>query len=1661
MVKKPQSEGKEKDTTNQQCIVRRIGQWLVKKLTKGKKEEQIPTETLESESDAVCINTGEPPRLQILCQQVLSANVPKASARASTTTDNSVEPRNIDKTVADNVSPETDRNIVISLKELCIRVAHHADSTSMDINDSNQDLDIDDEQPTDNDLELDNDEYNQVTVMLLKDMCRQALTYPDDLEYNFDDFKTAHTDEQDNHDTNDPELDSASISSECHGNVLMTLIQLCTKVVVSNAEYKTTMDIDDIDKANNECYTPNGNLECDANKLMSLKDLCTTVVAASNAKTPGITDSENTGSKTTDISDNKQKLANDETQSKEPTEQTPKLTYKATEPEFDQITVLPLKEMCKAALIYPDNLEYNFNDFKTDYTDEQDNHDTNDPELDRASISSECHGNVLMTLIQLCTRVVVSTDDDRKTMDIDDIDKANNECNTPNGNLKCDANKLMSLKDLCTTVVAGANTETPGITDSENAGSKTTDNTDNKQKVANDETQPKEHTEETPKLTNKFTKPELDQVTVLSLKDMCKQALTYPDDLAYNFDDFKTDHTDEQDNHGINDPELDSASISSECHGNVLMTLIQLCTKVVVSNADDKKTMDIDDIDKANNECNTPNGNLKCDANKLMSLKDLCTTVVADANTETPGITDSENAGSETTGNTDYRQKVANEETQSKEPTEKTPKLINKVTKPEFDQITELSLKEICIAAVTYLGDLKNKTDATRAELIDNHDKNVRNYPELDNTSKDLELYGSLQMSLSQLCTKVVNNNNDKKTTDRENKDNINDDEKQKKNVNLECDRKLMSLKDICTETSIKPSSVDVFNTKKSPTDNAIQCNNTRLFSLTDLCSAAIRNKQSLKSDAGGSKTARQMHDKEFRISNDNRETILENRIRYEKNPTRTLKELCSTAIRNADMKTILKDIEKDYIFVEVANDMAENCETAQESVKHKSTSLRHERLAEGKNHEDNNTTLSEVNLATNTKQKSKDSENDKRDNKSQTDKMSVQSQVRMCLEEFKKAGKFYEYFRQRQGFKAGIKPCDDKSEAKFLKKRHKVSTNDAVDQKIGISYTKSDQDSDRQFTLKEDLSEIMIKNTKAIAMTLKELTKIDKGSTNEFNTGCGYIDDVMPVYDKTKLKFLTMNRPINEIILENDKAIAMTLKELSAAANDNADSLRTRTCDTKQVHVSKTDKLNKVESNTFDLLSGYDPNSPMSLKEIYLKAMRKTYDLNVDINNIEGDQAADKDRGGAEEIRSSLNKSSDMTDYLQKHYILTSALLSLMEMCDKESIQNKDEDIDQYMAKESDTKKECVKELLHLAEILNKLSEVTTKNIDGTNKNQEQANTNIRHYCKEIKKVNDAMGEKRATDSSKNTEDVNGKSQFRKTKGTHLGNDNSHGQTTVQATVLDIDETGQKNDDEYDHQNHADGIDINKIYKVTQAHYDDIGVNQINDIVKKESIDAKHVYVNSLQDTEKTNAGEMTKQNIEIKPTDKTQTQDQAAKKVNDRERDTGQNIMMTKINMTTGAAKAMADGTGIRPKDGETGRFETKKASEDESHDQLIIETYNDRKIKKKSRNKIKLQFEIDYHIDMDGKIIAAKLPENLHTLTDNEYTLPIVGEETIKRRKKKKIHSHYAGKAGKDSKRDYGARQSSHNQPEVKTEAKLKPISRCSGNENMIFAALYCDG
>ncbi|MEW8545723.1 MAG: hypothetical protein AB2693_19550, partial [Candidatus Thiodiazotropha sp.] len=634
-----------------------------------------------------------------------------------------------------------------------------------------------------------------------------------------------------------------------------------------------------------------------------------------------------------------------------------------------------------------------------------------------------------------------------------------------------------------------------------------------------------------------------------------------------------------------------------------------------------------------------------------------------------------------------------------------------------------------------------------------------------------------------------------------------------------------------------------------------------------------------------------------------------------------------------------------------------------------------------------------------------------------------------------------------------------------------------------------------------EDLEKIIIENNKAIALTFKELAKADKDSEKEFEIGYDYKGNIMPIFDKNILKSLTNGRPISEIKIENDKAIAMTLKELNSSTVSNANSKQTTRHDTKKVQVNNTNELVKRESNTFDLFSGYLPNSSMSLKEIYLKSIRKTDGMKEDLNNIMGEKADQKAGDGADGSRSSLNSFSDMTDYMQRHYLLTSALLSLMEVCDNENRQNENEDIDQYMAKESTTKKECVRELLHLAENLTELSKAAV-NIDENDKKQEQSNDIARHqaFSGEIRKADDIAGEKRATDINKGA----GKNQFRKTKELELVKDTGQIQTTDRATVYDTAIRGQKKEfdkleearlgrtkesqksvcdgnpetavssvnDENDYQNHANGTDIDEIYEARRAYNDDIGKNQIDYSTKKEDIEVKHGIGGDQKEPQNITAGEVTKQNIEIKAEDKRR--DKVAKRLNDRKRNAGQDKQISK---TIDASRAVGDETrkGFQ-RDIKTDSYKTKKTAEDERQGntqglflpadivyQLMVDTYNERryKTKKKSRNKASLQFEIDWQVNMEGKIIAAELPEKLHTITDKRYTMPVVDEENMKKRKKKKINSRGDRKAGKHRKRDKGARHRNQNFPEKKTGAEMKPNSGSSENESMTLAAVYCDG
>ena len=1552
------------------------------------------------------VANDEPHRLQILCQQALSANGPEGSAQVITPSDSSVEPERIDTTTDDNVNPETDTNIVLSLKKLCMAETDNTDIKSMDMNDSNQDLDIDDAQPTDHDCMLDNDEYNQVSVMSLKDMCKTALTYPDDLEYNFDHIKTDHTDEQESNIKSDPELDTASINSECDCAVLISLIQMCTKEV-NNAD----TNIDDKETGNDAELITKG-----ANQLG---------------------------------------FASEETLSEKPTEKKTKLNKIDMKPKHKQITVMSLKNMCEAAIKYADDSEH-FINTKTDDPYEKHSNGISDAEPDTASIGSESEGGVLMTLIQLYTEVI-SNAEEKITTNADDKYSAKDiKLHPKDVNHECDAKKLMSLKDICTTVVSSAHTaDVIGI---KNTDSKTTDTNGSKQEFTKEPIEKKiklneddMKLENDQKLNEDGMKSEYDKVTVMSLKEICKSALTYHDILKYNTDATKAHHI--NDKLDVDDPELDNDNKIFEIDDSILMTRSQLCAKVI-SNFDGRNTSDRDAKDIANDsKLNTEDMKLECDDKRLKSLKDICEAVIKSAASRIMVVNGAERSSDVATKfeNTRILKNDANDTTakylDDKELSKSTDNQqeINLENKLKYNKSTPKSLKELCLMKLGNVDDMKASNSGAQKHTNYEKDQEKSNHYDINPTT-DNKLYNANFIKQG--------------------------------NTDTECDIiDAKSLKELCTITA-----------RTTNTDNA-----------------KVRTKDVYPEQDKVQYEDNKAHDEQ----NDS-----DNLDVSSKSDTAQVKSLqkafYSVNGNQFDKDFGMQNIEKDYVFVKVTDSMDENCKTNQYSVEEKSKCLRDVRSAASKTFDGTNTTINEINCVYAKRQnKSKEYGNGKQDIKSQPDKFSEQSEVKSCIEQFRIAGKFYKTFKQRQGSKAGLKRGHDQNKVKFLQKQQKASSKDAGDQKIGIRYYKSVQDSGIQFKLEEELSQIMIENTKAIAMTLKELTNADKGSEKEFKTEHGYKSTFNTVYDKNKLRSLTGNRPVNEIILENDKAIAMTLKELSSAADDNADNMLTRTCNTTQVQVNNTNKFNIHESNTLDLFSGYDPNSPMTLEELYLKPRRKNDGVKEDINNILRGQAANKDRDGAVDIRTSMNRFSDMTDNMQKHYLLTAALLSLMEMCDKESIQIKDEDIDQYMTKESDTKKECVRELFHLVENLNKISEATMINTTSMDETQEQkhANDAVRHqtHSKEIRKADDTVWEERATDSSMDVEAVNTKNQFRKTKEIQSITDKNLVQTTDQETVYGISEIDQMkedalggfarnkenqknvcdsnletditsvNDDETDCLKHANKTNVDKVYKDTQTHDDIIGISQMDDTAEKEPIDVMNVNADGLQNMEVISAGEETNQNVEVKPSDKKRNK--AAKGVNGKGRDTGQERIMENIKTKTAAARTTADEAGIEyERDNKTDKYRTNLEPEGDSQGNnqelflpvetvcdLMVDTYNDRryKTKKKSRNKARLQFEIDYQINMNGKIIAAKVPENLHTLTANEYTLPDVDEENMKKRKKRNANSHGAEKAAKDRKRDKGARQSSHTLPEQKTGAKLKQNSRCNENENITLAAVYCDG
>ena len=1559
------------------------------------------------------VANDEPHRLQILCQQALSANGPEGSAQVIVPSDSSVEPESINTTTDDNVNPETDMNIVLSLKKLCMAETDNTDSKSMNMNDSNQDLDIDDAQPTDHDCTLDNDEYNQVSVMSLKDMCKTALTYPDDLEYDFDHIKTDHTDEQESNIKSDPELDTASINSECDCAMLISLIQMCTKEVNN-----TDTNIDDKETGN------------DAELI-----------------TKGA---------------NQQGFASEETLSEKPTEKKTKLNKIDMKPKHKQITVMSLKNMCEAAIKYADDSEH-FINTKTDDPYEKHSNGISDAEPDTASIGSESEGGVLMTLIQLCTEVI-SNAEEKITTNADDKYSAKDiKLHPKDVNHECDAKKLMSLKDICTAVVSSAHTaDVIGI---KNTDSKTTDTNGSKQEFTKESIEKKIKLNEDDmkskndqKLNEDGMKSEYDKVAVMSLKEICKSALTYHDILKYNTDATKAHHINNK--LDVDDPELDNDNKIFEIDDSILMTRSQLCAKVI-SNFDGRNTSDRDAKDIANDsKLNTEDMKFEYDDKRLKSLKDICEAVIKSAASRIMVVNGAER-------NSDVATKFEN----------------------------------------TRILSWKNDANDTTAKYLDDKElsKSTDNQQEI-NLENKLKYNNSTPKSLKELCLMKLGNVDDMKASNSG----------AQKDTNYEKDQEKSNHYDINPTTDNKLYNANFI--KQGNTDT--ECDIIDAKSLKELCTITARTTNTDNAKVS-TKDVYQEQDKvqyEDNKAHDepNDSDNLDVSSKFDTAQVKSLQKAFYSVNGNQFDKDFgMQNIEKDYVFVKVTNSMDENCKTNQYSVEEKSKCLRDVRSAASKTFDGTNTTINEINCVYAKRQnKSKEYGNGKQDIKSQPDKLSEQSEVKSCIEQFRIAGKFYKTFKQRQGSKAGLKRGRDQNKVKFLQKQQKASSKDAGDQKIGIRYYKSVQDSGIQFKLEEELSQIMIENTKAIAMTLKELSNADKGSEKEFKTEHDYKSTINTVYDKNKLRSLTGNRPVNEIILENDKAIAMTLKELSSTADDNADNMLTRTCNTTQVQVNNTNKFNIHESNTLDLFSGYDPHSPMTLEELHLKARRKNDGVKEDINNIQRGQAANKDRDEAVDICTSLNRFSDMTDNMQKHYLLTAALLSLMEMCDKESIQIKDEDIDQYMKKESDTKKECVRELFHLVENLNKISEATMNNTASMDKKQEQkrANDTVRHqtHSKEIRKADDTVWEERATDSSMDVEAVNTKNQFRKTKEIQSITDRNLVQTTDQETVYGISEIDQMkeddrfkdahggfarnkenqknvcdsnletditsvNDDETDCLKHAYNTNIDKVYKDTQTHNDIIGISQMDDTAEKELINVMNVNVDGLQDMEVISAGEETNQNVEVKPSDKKRNK--AAKGVNGKGRDTGQERIMENIKTKTAAARTTADEAGIEyERDNKTDKYRTNLEPEGDSQDNnqelflpvetvcdLMVDTYNDRryKTKKKSRNKARLQFEIDYQINMNGKIIAAKVPENLHTLTANEYTLPDVDEENMKKRKKKNANSHGAEKAAKDRKRDKGARQSSHTLPEQKTGAKLKQNSRCNENENITLAAVYCDG
>ena len=824
-----------------------------------------------------------------------------------------------------------------------------------------------------------------------------------------------------------------------------------------------------------------------------------------------------------------------------------------------------------------------------------------------------------------------------------------------------------------------------------------------KEELVNEETHSKDHMAEQ---NNNDKKPEYNQINVMSLKEMCKSAVTNSDYLKRNIDDRQTYHIESEE---INGHELDKTSLSSEMDEIVTRILSEICRKVI-SHADSLKTMtDIAKNQENNAELNTRDVYPENNTRKVMSLKDLCTAAIkttvtiGEANTEKHPVDDDidsvkchrarilslmelcaaaiRNACVLNCEDSDHDAAALVNNKLCKAFDSKT----NMTEKnPESDEMTKKSSIEFWPVTGEYTEDMI--VSINDSEMDQRYDKNHENSTEIEPDDYEIKPKSSDASvnTLKEICLEFIIHNKDEKFgmvktvntvechTGTQSSDS---DGYQVESIDVKPENhdinptsagsSVTSLKQLCT-TAIGDAREGKEGTKRNETvQNYHKANDVKNDnknekpctdpekSLKEVCTIATRqsDEATVRMFVTEQDQTRDKYETDFCDSKPYYSVI---NLKSEQASAQSLLEMYYNAIGNADEVTAGKtDIEEDYVFVDIpeyinseGQCLANNFEIEQNDDKSQTEYICEVRstACNNDNSDPNVTGTAADSEFSENYEKSLEFETDNRCSYPLSDKVSIQSQVKQCLEEVITACKAEDEIHEKQAKEI----CN-----------YKTFVNPKYDQ------------SKKESRL-TDLP-----------------TKLE--DPNDEKAGIIY-----PQKGRACRKHVETEAGVNYIIPGNEKAIGIYNIVFSSAGATNGYGKRTSRSDTKQNKASCVKESSKFETDVNGTLSGFEYGSPDAVDEICTKTVISIDDKEE--NNTKEGQAPDKTHG----------TKADTTENLRKSYFLTRALMSLMQMSDKETRQNEDGDPEENFANESDTKKVCGKTLLHLATNLNKLSEAT-----------------------------------------------------------------------------------------------------------------------------------------------------------------------------------------------------------------------------------------------------------------------------------------------------------------------------------------------------------------